>query len=335
MGLILYFSALKELYQFNYTGSKSHRKAKKFVASLDLNSKLENNSNVPHNYLEKVQWYVMEFEFSCRNLDSIFQIHSSQSSKKAQEFAAVLGVLSDLLIDDLRLEEKDLLQIFDKREANSDSSAVLNLFQHYYQHFREVAQVETYPDRLKYLDLVLKAQIKSRAQFDPELSKEAAEQICRDKCGYSLLFMRSMIDKKISQDEVSTWYELGSYIQFANDSQDLPKDLKNEMRTFATCRSTYSEIQSDLIRQKEIAFKLLQTLPVKPKKIRFLREILSVMHEAILTKIGVYEKLSRRIINDLQKIPNTRIRKKTSSINLLAQISLKRLKGNLKKAQNH
>lgn len=171
-----------------------------------------------------------------------------------------------------------------------------------------------------YYELLYEAQIESKRQFDPEISNAEVDCICIEKGGYSLLYIRAMLDGEINELEKNTWHQVGGYIQFCNDAQDLHKDLKNKLRTFGTCRNSLSQIANDLDQQRLIAFTLLKQCPFKTSNKDFLLFTLYSMGVGIIAKLYRYHLLCNQNYTAacLAKLPKDKVRRHLQPKKLIA-----------------
>ncbi len=99
----------------------------------------------------------------------------------------------------------------------------------------------------------------------------------------------------INKMEEQVLFELGGFVQYCNDAQDLYKDLQNGMRTFATVRSNLTKIAGDLNQQGIKAYGLLKSTSYNQQnKDRFLFLV-------YVMQLGVVAKLM--IMSDITPIP--------------------------------
>jgi hypothetical protein len=99
-----------------------------------------------------------------------------------------------------------------------------------------------------------------------------------------------MIPGEIGETENNAWMELGAFIQFCNDAQDLHKDGKKGINTFASFRPDLRTLAADLDRQKCLAFGLMKQLHFDRRRKDHLLFILYAMTIGILTKLHGFSK---------------------------------------------
>ncbi len=279
--------------KFNHTNSKYHREAKKLLQEYTSDFDLSKDPKLPFNALSKMQWYMAEFIYSAEMLNEVMGIKSSPAQRRGYLLSGAVVVICDLIIDDLDLGIAEIRALKRPAKNSSTEGDIFKLYSLLYHTFFDSLGKSAEVVR-NYYELLYEAQIESKRQFDPNLSKAEVDQICIKKCGYTLLFIRAMLEGEINELEERTWYEVGGYIQFCNDAQDLHKDLKANMRTFGTCRKSLSQIASDLDQQRVIAFSLLKKCPFETRRKDFLLFTLYSMGIGIIAKLYRYHLLCQK-----------------------------------------
>ncbi len=106
------------------------------------------------------------------------------------------------------------------------------------------------------------------------------------------LFLRSLTEGEIDETEEKALYEIGAFIQFCNDAQDIHKDTLQKIRTFATTSNSLQEIADNLNKQKFMSVTLFKNTNYELKrKNDFLIQI-HIMHLALLAKLKKYHEIT-------------------------------------------
>lgn len=197
----------------------------------------------------------------------------------------------DVIVDDLEIDELRLLALKNPGQDFTPISNSEELYLICYRAFVESINLEESEELLRFHSLLFDAQVESKKQFDPSLSQAEIDTIIRNKGGYSTLSLRALIDVPMSEKEQTALFELGAYIQYCNDIQDLHKDLLKGINSFASKRIESNRIQMDLEKQRSLTMGLLKDLPFAQKQKDDLLFTLHVMHAGILAKLKVYMQL--------------------------------------------
>lgn len=308
--------------QFNYVGSAYHRKAKKLVEEITSSFDLDAIPQIPSNAKLKMQWYMAEFIYTCENFNRLSGLKSTPPQKKSYLLSGALVAMCDMVIDDIVIDV-DRVKLLKRPTADFVCrDQVEELYLACYHTFIDSLHEDVKERTIEYYELLFDAQVRSKRQFDSNLTLEEVDQICKDKCGYSMLFLRAMVDGHISELEVETWFELGAFIQYCNDAQDLHKDLINKMRTFASIRSDLQTVTHDLDVQKSIAFSLIKKTPFSKKKKDDFLLALHVMHLGILAKLNTFSRVcgDEFSFKRFMSVDKQELRSKTNTFNLVKYV---------------
>lgn len=280
-----------DITKFNNTNSSYHRQAKKLIKNLtaSLDSVLHKNS--PYNLKPKLQWYMAEFIYSCEKFNNLLGIQSTPKQRKYYLLSGALIGMCDMIIDDVDIEENRIRLFKKPQKEEFYIDAFEKLYAKCYHTFFNSLEPNLKERTIHYYEKLFDAQIKSKSQFKHDITRQEVDEICKEKGGYSLLFVRAMIEGEMSEIETQAWFELGAYIQFCNDAQDLYKDLKKDLRTFATTRPTLKNIAEDIDKQKIHTFNLIKnTHFLKKNKDEFLLTLF-LMGVGIIAKLHKYSKM--------------------------------------------
>lgn len=289
--LVRFARAIRHINNFNRTGSSYHRFAKE-----RLNEELASFSAIlrakfPWNAREKMQWYVAEFLFVGESFSKLLDVPFTQAAKETYFRCGVLVALCDLIIDDVELSDEEIKELKKPLDLNKPGNEVQQLYAEAYRAFFASMPDERNKEVAHYYEKLFDAQVMSKRQFDPNISKEEVDSICREKCGYNFLLLPAILRQEINSLEKETWYEVGALIQFCNDSQDMHKDLQKGMRTFASVRPDIETIVRDLEKQRGIAFTLIAKTSFEDSRKDEFMFSLYVMYIAILAKLSIFSGL--------------------------------------------
>ncbi len=277
--------------KFNNPQSSYHREARELINSITAPFDLESVPHLPTNFKLKLQWYMAECLYGCENYARLLHHQPTTSERKSYLLSGALGAMSDVIIDDVEMKKDDINRFKSPKLADEYTDVIGKFYATCYHTFISSLEAEIKDRTISYYQLLFDAQVRSKQQFNADITREEVDQICKDKCGYSLLFLRSLVKGDITPQEKLTWYELGGFIQYCNDAQDLHKDLQKNLKTFASIRPTLEIIASDLDNQKIIAFSLLKDTPFETGKKDDFIFVIHMMSIAIFAKLNAFSLL--------------------------------------------
>ncbi len=277
--------------KFNNPRSSYHREARELIDSLTAPFDLASIPHLPANFKLKLQWYMAECLYGCENYARLLHHQSTTNQRKSYLLSGAVGAMSDVIIDDVEMKKDDIKRFKTPKSADEYEDVIGKLYATCYHTFINSLEVEVKNRTIAYYELLFEAQVSSKQQFNAEITRHEVDQICKDKCGYSLLFLRALVKGDISPQEKLAWYELGGFIQYCNDAQDLHKDLQKKIKTFATIRPTLKIVANDLDKQRVIAFSLLKDTPFKTHKKDDFMFLVHMMSIAIFAKLNAFSRL--------------------------------------------
>jgi flagellin-specific chaperone FliS len=284
-------TAVFDLRKFNNVRSPYHRAAKNIIENLTANLDLESAKDIPSNTKLKLQWYMAECLYSCEKFNNLSRQTSTANQRKTYLLAGALGAMCDFIIDDVVLDTAEIMKFKKPLKEDHYSKPVEKLYAIFYHALIKSLEEDKKAMVLGYYQSLFDAQLRSKKQNDQNISREEVDEICKEKGGYSLLFLRALINGKINDVEERALYEVGAYIQYCNDAQDLHKDLMNDVKTFASTRAELEMIASELDKQKTIAFSLLKETHYHEEEKDYFLFTLYIMGIGILAKLHRYLKI--------------------------------------------
>lgn len=307
--------SILEIQRFNSTRGLYHKMSKEAISHYENNWGPEISIDIRLKH--KMQWYMAEFLYVGRQYEKLHGINTGRNDKNLM-LAGALVTICDWIVDDIPIDDNELKSFkLDALKVIPESlkSAYTYLYNNLLNELRNVKNSIV----LTYFDKLYQAQIRSKDQFDSGLTVKEIDSICRDKCGYSMLFIRALINDEITPDEEGALFELGGFIQFCNDTQDIHKDLNAGIRTFATSRSNWTEILKDLENQKTKTFNLIEMLDHPKKRKDSFQLSLRIMYSAIKAKVRIFNKMQKEELNLslFANIEKLKIQKATKNWRLL------------------
>ncbi len=163
---------------------------------------------------------------------------------------------------------------------------------------------------------VYSAQILSKKQTDPNISREEIIDITKKKAGLSILCYRAALSNNISDLEKDMLYLVGYLLQLANDIFDIYEDYQEGVFTLATIEKSITNLRSEYISILNETYKLIEKTNFrKQNKRNFSRYIAIIACRGLvcldqlvkLEENGLFEvsKYNRKdLICDMEKFRN-------------------------------
>jgi hypothetical protein len=284
-------AVLRRVNLVNSTGSALHRRASDLITEVEARHGISAAADVPPVFRLKMQWYMAEVSFFCSLMAETLGLRVSERQSRLFLISGAVGAIVDYLADDANRDAGWLMKLAGPAGDLEKGDHFSRVFQAFMAEFHELLEEDHRPRSMTYFSQGLQAQIRSRRQFDPLITQEEADSICREKGGISFVFMRSVAGGDFSADEERAWYELGAFIQFCNDAQDLYKDGKKGISTFASLRPDLYTVVLDLETQKATAFSMIKQLEYDEKRKDYFLFIMNAMAIGILTKLQGFSRV--------------------------------------------
>lgn len=297
LNVVRVLSAMININRFNNPNSQYHLQSKKIAQEILLGYDFVEFPEVSKKINLKLQWYMVGTIFCCDNFNMVTGHYVNDDLKRSYYLSGVLGALGDIIVDDIEITEQRIALLKSPPIDFKCNNEIERLFVNCYHLFIDSVAQPLRQRAIYYYELAFDAQLESKRQFEPDLTKEEADEICRKKNGYSFLFLRSLTEGAIDEIEEKALYEMGAFIQFCNDAQDIHKDTLQKIRTFATTSNSLQEIADNLNKQKSISFTLFKSTNYEQKrKDDFLIQI-NLMHLAIVAKLKKYHEITAPVFS--------------------------------------
>lgn len=169
----------------------------------------------------------------------------SESERKAITYAGAITGLFDDFFDKKKLAPDYIKQLVISPDSIKGNTSNERLFNAFYQ--KILSEIKNRNVFVNYFLNVHDAQVLSKKQTEPDISKSDITYITYAKGGYSLLFYRSTLDNPISENEQKMLYVLGSILQLENDIFDIYKDHRDGIMTLATTCTGIAELRNQYL----------------------------------------------------------------------------------------
>ena len=287
-----------------YLASHKNRSLQKYVtaSTLDVTAKARamSDDTISENLFAKFRWYMTNTLFFGQMLTDLTGVKRTTKEDKAYMYIGVIGAFTDLLIDDYKVDEEKMRTILsdvflESKSRNITGLLIEDMFRLYLNSFYEHFDISNVEEFKRCLVGVMTAQINSAKQFDQNILEKDIIDITSEKGGYSLELCCS-IYPELKGDVTTAMYKIGVLLQFLNDAQDIHKDLKSGIKTFAHFKNNFTDISDTLICHRDEAFRAVMALdlPFKNKE-KFLFGFNTIV-SGVLYKIDCY---SKTMNNDL------------------------------------
>ena len=195
----------------------------------------------------KIQWYMVTTLYLGELLTELRQNKLTKQEKKSLIYSGALMAITDIMVDDHQLGSEKLIALLSGETFDhEDLSSIENVFILYHNKLvsiiskKKVLTIQNFSLR--------KPHIESQSQLKTVLTEDEAINHTRKKGGTALLLTASLI-LDINEKNEAAIYQLGAFIQYMNDSQDIYKDVKAGITTFVSYCSTFDEVNKTLRRE--------------------------------------------------------------------------------------
>lgn len=285
-------TAMININRFNNPSSQYHLRSQKIAQEILLGYDGAEFPEVSKKLNLKLQWYMVQTIFCCDNINMLTGHYVNDDQKKSYYLSGVLCGLGDIIVDDTEITEQRIALLKAPPIDLKCENEIERLFVKCYHLFIDSVAQPFRKRAIHYFELAFDAQLESKRQFEPNLTKDEADEICRKKSGYSFLFLRALTEGEIDETEEKALYEIGAFIQFCNDAHDIHKDSLQKIRTFATTSNSLQEIADNLEKQKSMSFTLLKRTNYELKRKNYFLIQIYIMHLALLAKMKKFHEIT-------------------------------------------
>ncbi len=179
--------ALRQINKFNSVRSSYHKQAKKIIR----NQIITHYPDLPNQLSLKMQWYMAECLFTCEAYHQLLGHRSTMAQRKLYLQSGALITLCDYVVDELKMDVGQIKQL--NTHPEKTKSPITSLYLYCNQLVMKQLKNDQFIKADHYFNQFFDAQLQSAQQHNPSLTKDAVDQICKAKCGYMMLFLRSLI----------------------------------------------------------------------------------------------------------------------------------------------
>ncbi|MCB2208575.1 MAG: hypothetical protein KQH67_09810 [Bacteroidetes bacterium] len=265
-----------------------------------------NDGSITQLHFLKIQWYMVTNLYLGELLAELRLQNLSLNENRSLIYLGALMAITDLMVDDHQLghQRVSLLLNGETNERNR-LTAIEKVFILYYE--KLLLCIDDKKKRLIKNFAMLKPQTESHLQLKEHFSEAAIHKLTREKGGTAILLTASLLFE-ISEKNKAAFYQLGAFIQYLNDSQDVYKDLNAGVTTFVSFCHSFSEVNAKLKQEFEHTTTLMLQTDFSHKNLYKLLFNLHAMYVGILYKNKVFA----RKLGDTIDADNIRLVDKTT-----------------------
>ncbi len=254
-------------------------------------------ATLPESLHKKMRWYMVD----CRFLGELLaQLVSKPLDEKAVELimlVAVMGAVSDLMVDEMRVNSREIQHILmDSEQPSPHASVIEKLFFIFRDRTYQLISPASKNLILAYGKTATKAQIESVGQLESGKTLQQIEKIAYDKGGLAAVLIGCVVTPDFV-NIAKPVYEVGGLIQLLNDAQDMHKDAKENITTFVRFQSSFSDIAHYLDKERQRIFAQFQDLPYPQKGVEQFVFSMTLLQLGILFKLYGYKKACNDNLN--------------------------------------
>jgi hypothetical protein len=194
----------------------------------------------------------------------------TQKERFALTYLGAITGLFDDFFDKFYVDDERIKLLIEEPGKLAGENSAQKLFLHFYK-----KALENIPDRalvLHYFREVYFAQVESKKQAAPGLTRDEIFDITIKKGGVSVLFYRAALSHPFLDHEEKALFETGGLMQFGNDVYDIYKDRNAQIETLLTTTKKVDEVRQLFKQQMETSFSAVLSTPYALKdKRKFLR----------------------------------------------------------------
>ncbi|RLD87687.1 MAG: hypothetical protein DRJ02_05780 [Bacteroidetes bacterium] len=256
---------------------------------------LNDGSIIRIHYL-KIQWYMATTLYLGELLSELRPEKLTQDEKRSLIYMGALIAITDLMVDELQLPYKKIKQLMtdEAERQRNDLTAIERILLLYYRKLLTIINNDQKKDIHDFS--LLKPQIDSQAQLSGTMTEDEVVTQTHEKGGTALLLVASLLFE-MDEKNRTAFYQLGAFIQLMNDSQDLPKDLRNGVTTFVSFQNSYDDIRQVLEKEFEKTVIIFSANDFPEKGVYRLLFYLHALLTGIEYKLLCYGKITDGVVD--------------------------------------
>ena len=247
----------------------------------------------------KIQWYMVTTLYLGELLTDLRPKKLTKQEKKLLIYLGALIAITDLMVDDHQLTSEKLTELLSGNSFDyKHLSPIERVFILY--HHKLISNLSEEKAIIIQDFAFRKPQIESQSQLKSDLTEEKVIEHTTQKGGSALVLIASLLFN-ITEPDKAAIYQLGVFIQYLNDSQDIYKDIKTGITTFVNYRSTFNEINKTLSEEFSITIESFTKTNYSEKGVYHLLFYINALFTGVSYKVESYSKNAGEII-DIEKI---------------------------------
>ena len=296
---VLTLKFIVKVFAVNRENGSYHSYVKKVAANEIRKSYELNDGNISRLDFLKIQWYMVTTLYLGELLTELRPNKLTKQEKKSLIHLGALIAITDLMVDDHQLTSEKLTELlsgnsFDHKHLSSIESVFILYHDKLISNLSEEKAVIIQDFAFR------KPQIESQSQLKSDLTEEEVIEHTTQKGGSALVLIASLLFDTTLPDE-SAIYQLGVFIQYLNDSQDIYKDIKSRIITFVSYQTTFNEINKTLSEEFSKTIESFTKTNYSVKGVYHLLFYINALFIGVCYKVESYSKIAGEII-DIEKI---------------------------------
>ncbi len=285
----------------------SYHKYAKSIAALEIsNAQKINDGSITRLHLLKMQWYMATNLYLGELLAELRPQHLRLNEKMSLIYLGALMAITDLMVDDHQLGYKRVSLLLNGETIEPNRlTAIEKVFIFYYE--KLLSGIDDKKKQLIKDFTMLKPQIESHLQLNETESEAAIHKLTREKGGTAILLTAALLIK-ITKKNKEAFLQLGAFIQYLNDSQDIFKDARSGMTTFVSFCNSFSEVNDKLKQEFEQTTALLLQTDFSPENLYKLLFYMHALYTGVLYKNNLF---ARKLCNTID-VGDIRLMEKTT-----------------------
>ena len=301
----------------NRENGQYHKLVKQIAAAEIRASEAINDGSIEELHFLKIQWYMATNLYLGELLAGLRPQKLTEKEKSSLVYLGALMAITDVMVDDIKVHPERLNFLMKgSYEKLGKLSAIEQVFMLFYQ--KLLASVEK--EKAGYIqDFSLrKPQLDSHGQINAKQTIGEIHEITRKKGGTAVLLTASLLFP-ITEKNRGVFYQLGAFIQYMNDSQDMYKDARAGIQTFISHYNTFDEINQKLGEEFEQTKVLLYASDYAFNKVN---EFLFYLHAMFVGIIFKNKELTKRFGNSIEIEKLLLMKKATFEIQMFSMRSI-------------
>lgn len=283
----------------NRENGSYHRYVNKIAQNEIARSHQFNDGSISQLHFLKIQWYMVTNLYLGELLSELRPKGITNKEKETLVYLGALMAITDLMVDDHQIDSQRI-SILLKGDNNEllQLSAIEKVFILYHEKLLSITDSKK---AFLIKDFSMrKPQIESQTQLKKDLSEAEIHALTRNKGGTAILLTASLLFE-ITEKNKAAFYQLGAFIQYLNDSQDMYKDMNAGITTFVSFCTNYNQVNERLKLEFDKTTTLLQQTEYETGDLYRLIFYLQALYVGVLYKNTEFAKITGNRIDNLSQ----------------------------------